>query len=1148
MFLKPENALKRAEELEAVGQRETALQTLHSVISHNRFKSQGWNATLERVLLKYVDFCVEQQRLKYAKEGLIQYRGLCQQANVASLETVICRFRDYAEERLNDAKKRAHNIKITDMADLEGEESPEAVLLSSVQQSDRDQQSREVHDAFRFVWESYKTILDILRTNSRLEKVYHDTAQKAFEFCLANQRPQEFKRLCERIRNHYANIQKQAMTKPGQQNQINLNNPETIAAMLETRFTQLKVASELTLWRECFATSEDIYALMVKTSKRRPKLLADYYDKLQTIFWVGEDYLFHACAWLKYFLQVRTHKKSATEQEIEQSCTLTVLSILAIPLHIGNLSAAHRLGTQEDDIRRDKARRMSQLLFYPVVPSREYLQQELQAKQILVHAHPACKKLYTLLENDFTPLSLCTDCLPLLDELPDFAHKYIMPIKRVVCHKTIMQLANVYSTLSVDYFTRAVCPASFLEWAEAEKVIVELVHKKQVQLRIDYVKKAIFFGASMADASDGLKHQLVDLATKLEQAVKKIAPKGIQQQDMTEKERLFEEITANLRKEHRNVQERKAEIEYRKQQREKEQARIDQEQRRKMEEIKAREEEAEARRREEEKKKREEEKQKEEQEKKEVAKTQEMLEAIKKMASTSQAAAKITIGGKKLDEVGLDDVRHMNREVLEKAQEEQRIKERNEKIRQRKLEAKRVDHLARALREEELPLLQERLVKIQEEDKQYHDVLNQNYMQEHKQSHDALVAEKNLFVPVKPYRESWIERQMEGKREELEAKRREARQEIRNMIIERKIHRARERKEQAEEERRYREKLEEEQRRKEEEARLAREEEERLRAEAERKDREEKERKERLFKQAEMQRKRMEEIEARERDRDRDREREREFDSRRDRDRLRDEDERDFGALRGDRDRERERERERDREERPREREGGRYVPPSRRSRDDERRPDDRRFRDDEEDDRGPRRMDRGREDDREWRRDDRDDRRDDRRDRERDRDRGGRDREPDRRRDYDRDRDPIEREAFKARGRDHRGGRDDRGDQDWSFIRSQEHDRELEEDRKRQDDRRRASKDRGGRPPRDRLDHQHTNGHDDRDDDGPTPSRRGGRSDGPVDGDSPQDNHVKPDGPVANHVGDESPAVDGDVDEDGFQTVSSRRRNPSRK
>mmetsp|Transcript_27530 Transcript_27530/g.79200 ORF Transcript_27530/g.79200 Transcript_27530/m.79200 type:complete len:440 (-) Transcript_27530:339-1658(-) len=246
--------------------------------------------------------------------------------------------------------------------------------------------------------------------------------------------------------------------------------------------------------------------------------------------------------------------------------------------------------------------------------------------------------------------------------------------------------------------------------------------------------------------------------------------------------------------------------------------------------------------------------------------------------------------------------------------------------------------------------------------------------------------------------------------------------------------------------------------------------------------------------------------------------------------------------------RERERERERDREERPREREGGRYVPPSRRSRDDERRPDDRRFRDDEEDDRGPRRMDRGREDDREWRRDDRDDRRDDRRDRERDRDRGGRDREPDRRRDYDRDRDPIEREAFKARGRDHRGGRDDRGDQDWSFIRSQEHDRELEEDRKRQDDRRRASKDRGGRPPRDRLDHQHTNGHDDRDDDGPTPSRRGGRSDGPVDGDSPQDNHVKPDGPVANHVGDESPAVDGDVDEDGFQTVSSRRRNPSRK
>lgn len=86
-FAKPENALKRAEELIAVGQTHAALQALHDVITSKRHRT--WQKVLETIMFKYVDLCVELKKGRYAKDGLIHYRNVCQQVNVASLEEVI---------------------------------------------------------------------------------------------------------------------------------------------------------------------------------------------------------------------------------------------------------------------------------------------------------------------------------------------------------------------------------------------------------------------------------------------------------------------------------------------------------------------------------------------------------------------------------------------------------------------------------------------------------------------------------------------------------------------------------------------------------------------------------------------------------------------------------------------------------------------------------------------------------------------------------------------------------------------------------------------------------------------------------------------------------------------------------------------------
>ena len=61
---------------------------------------------------------------------------------------------------------------------------------------------------FKFLWETYRTTLDILRNNSRLEALYAMTAARAFGFCLAYKRTTEFRRLCDILRNHLANLNK----------------------------------------------------------------------------------------------------------------------------------------------------------------------------------------------------------------------------------------------------------------------------------------------------------------------------------------------------------------------------------------------------------------------------------------------------------------------------------------------------------------------------------------------------------------------------------------------------------------------------------------------------------------------------------------------------------------------------------------------------------------------------------------------------------------------------------------------------------------------------------------------------------------------------------------------------------------------------
>ena len=83
-----------------------------------------------------------------------------------------------ADDRTENARKESHQA-VVDIDDLDNLATPEEILLSAVSGEDaQDRSDRTILTPWvKFLWESYRQCLELLRTNSRVEKLYHNIAQ-----------------------------------------------------------------------------------------------------------------------------------------------------------------------------------------------------------------------------------------------------------------------------------------------------------------------------------------------------------------------------------------------------------------------------------------------------------------------------------------------------------------------------------------------------------------------------------------------------------------------------------------------------------------------------------------------------------------------------------------------------------------------------------------------------------------------------------------------------------------------------------------------------------------------------------------------------------------------------------------------------------
>ncbi|KAF3024292.1 hypothetical protein G7054_g502 [Neopestalotiopsis clavispora] len=832
---KPENVLKRAQELIGVGQAPTALNLLHEHVTSKRSRNVPI-ASLEPVVLLLVELSVEHKKGKLAKDALYSYKNIAQNTNVGTIELVLKKFIELAAEKVAVAQTKADEIQASlegtttaSVEDLEASETPESILLATVSsEQSKDRTDRAVITPWlKFLWEAYRTVLDILRNNARLEILYQSTATQAFDFCLKHARKTEFRRLCELLRNHVQTAAKYS----SQVHAINLNDPDTLQRHLETRFQQLNVAVELELWQEAFRSVEDIHTLL-NLSKRPPKniMMANYYEKLTRIFLVGENYLFHAAAWSRYYNLLRQSaaivaagqgKKSdnpaASDADLQKAASFVLLSALAIPV----ISTSRSRGAMVDfdEAKKNKNSRLTHLLGMNSAPTRAVLFKDALSKSLLQRARPEIRDLFNILEVDFHPLSICQKISPILTKIgadPEM-EKYILPLQQVILTRLFQQLSQVYETVDLKFVEGlAQFPEPYqISRGTIEKFIMNGNKKGDLSIRMDHAtgvlsfdsdvfasSKAVHAGSAAGSAesetgavqrlqstpSEIVRSQLTRLAKTLHTTCFFIDP-TYNEARIKAHQAALARAKAGAEEENRAILARKEIIQKRKEEaselhakREKERAM----QKRRQEALLA---EAEEKRLAQEQKDREEKRLKDERDR--VRK-----EELKKQI----ADLKIGPNAIDIDVENLDDFDSNRLRALKLQQLEREKNDVNEKLR---ITGKRIDHLERAFRKEEAKKLPQDYEKQRELDLAAYEKVKAETLAESKAQHKANVELKHRLERLVPEYETFTKSLKERRRDEFEGRQRDAQKEFERQVAarkkeyrERKLREKREREEQ----------------------------------------------------------------------------------------------------------------------------------------------------------------------------------------------------------------------------------------------------------------------------------------------------------------------------------------------------------------
>jgi len=861
LYAKPENALRKAKDLVRVGKPIDALAVLKQIFTSRRYRT--WTATHEKIAIMYVNLAVDMKR--NIKDALLQYRAICNQAKPpvntcsASLEKVCTQYLTLCTSRTEKALAEAEKAK-SDGGDKEGdkvdvrdlEDTPESIMMQFVNGENKQERADRqiVVPWVKYLWDCYRTILEVLRNNGKLIDLYHSTVRSGFKFCQKFSRHTEFRRLCETLRSHIVKIGQMQH----QPNAVELSAPEVQALYLKTRFEQLDTASKMELWQEAYRTLEDIHDSMRLTAQTpSPSLMITYYRTLSDIFWASGNLLFHAYSLSKLFTLSIAHNKDFPTEERRQLADAVFLATLVIDPSVKDDNMASMYSTVDEG-----NMRLANLLgFKREIPTRARLLEGLLGSGLLNEVSADVKKAYTLLETDFGPLTMNAELTPALEQFKEnekFAI-YVEPLKKVCVYRLLQQLQTVFKTMLIQKFCSL---APDLGFRQIERLIMYSSKNGQLRLTIDHRRQLLHFSDEPLNGRV-MRKQLAVLASKLEVVHNEITPVDYSHKQ-TERKHVFKAVKDGVEEEHQQVFARQQVIESQKEEQEKQlnrerQEKEEAERKRAMKRAKE-----ERDRLDEEAKAREEKRIKKEQDAKDLRAKKELADRLKKTyVDTAQTKNKAVRSLQKLT----SKIEEVDKEELLAVQARVMEQEKSDKERHRKESSRLLNYMTRALRMEEAALI----VKAHEqqliEDKEKYETDFKKFRADHKKAFERALEERSRMMRMTEERDVFYEKLMTRRMETFEAAKGKQEEARRKLMEERRKEEMRRKREEDERQKEAEAKLALELAKKEEEERKLREKEEARRKKVEA----EEERRRKLDEAAELRRKREEELEQRDQER-----------------------------------------------------------------------------------------------------------------------------------------------------------------------------------------------------------------------------------------------------------------------------------------
>jgi len=416
-------------------------------------------------------------------------------------------------------------------------------------------QSREdLTQWVKYLWETYRTVLEILRGYDKLQEFYHLTFQNCFSFCVEYKRTYEFRKLCEILRQDVSRIEKYQ----AQPNCIDLKSAETRDFYLRTRYQQLKAATELEQWQQAYATVEEIHTSFGGRAPQKTKLVSTYWEKIAQIFWSSDNYLFHAIALWKLYEYSASELSAVEKTDIASAVTLATLIIPSEfafddcfdPQNESNSKLANLLGFKEG------------------IPTRSRLLNKIKSEGLFSTAYVPYQQMVELLESSFSPLTMKNKLGPVLDSLRDSKvsptlSKYVAQVETTAVLRLLLQLSVVFKTIKVSRFLQ-LCPCN-VTMPEVERLVIDSNSRGVTRIRFDHRNQLIHFADDDMN-SERMPNQLVKLSEKLENivAIIKHPTESSQVLKKKERERVFKSVTRGMNEDHRAVTKRLADIEKRK--------------------------------------------------------------------------------------------------------------------------------------------------------------------------------------------------------------------------------------------------------------------------------------------------------------------------------------------------------------------------------------------------------------------------------------------------------------------------------------------------------------------------------------------------------------------------------------------------------